>query len=804
MVKLSGHIRKLNYDMPQEDKILSEAITLIVEGSMMCASQLKSRTLFRFLKASVDSKSLATLQLKINQTYQDLTLRVAIEIQHQQPIAFPPWKPIYPDYAMGIEEQKKQVMKLLDLESETMSPLAVVIYGFGGIGKTTLATAVIAGLDIKDHNYSGVEIKEDRSRNDIICMQQQILKDAFPAYTNDRNVTLRNSAEGRDHLTSAFQAQGNKPVFLFIDNALRAEDLQELFPKRLAGLPNRSRIVLTTRNLGVTDMLLDAGLERREHRVGTLPDKEAIQILLKDDLHNTINSDNLKKILQICDGIPLVLEIVGARLRKQNYMIDRCTQIFEALEKGEDIKGENLSQRLVTSVYNDLEVSTRESFLDICCFFANWIRRDVEYILGAEDITLLEEAALMKTSDKDELIVHDIIRAKGRSLSKSNRIMDMQSWLEVAHDDQKLKQIKGVWLGKEESESGNEIDEKQLHSLKNSLRVLGLESQIKVSRSGQKPSKFKELRFLRLGGDISALWPANLESLERLTAFHDPVFKDGVTLYQLPKKLRVMRATAESHFEEAKPTKISTNSSLEELDLKDLKSLQKLPEKLDHLTGLKFLILDQWDKIQELPKQVCGLPSLCRLSICGGNSLRNLPNSFGQLNSLQELILTSCKQLEELPSTFGNLRSLKHLCLAECVSLKELPSSFGKLSSLELLNLDGCLNLEKFPPSFWELVSLKHLDLSYCMELKGLPSGLGKLNSLNVLSLFGCKKLEDLASNIGELPSLKKLDLRGCRNLRECPDTNETRTHRFATGSCGASLKHTLNNILSLENVSQF
>ncbi|GLJ47321.1 hypothetical protein SUGI_0999150 [Cryptomeria japonica] len=36
-------------------------------------------------------------------------------------------------------------------------------------------------------------MQEDNSRNIIKCMQQQILKDAFPAY-NDRNLTLRNSA----------------------------------------------------------------------------------------------------------------------------------------------------------------------------------------------------------------------------------------------------------------------------------------------------------------------------------------------------------------------------------------------------------------------------------------------------------------------------------------------------------------------------------------------------------------------------------------------------------------------------------
>ncbi|XP_059065480.1 disease resistance protein RPV1-like [Cryptomeria japonica] len=711
-------------------------------------------------------------------------------VQTRTLAAFSPLKPIYPDYAVGIQEQKKEVMKLLDMERQNELSLAVVIYGFGGIGKTTLSTAVIADLDLTQYNYSGVEIHADRSRNDIKSLQWQILKDAFPGYTFDRNATFRNSAEGRDHLSSAFQAQRNKPVVLFIDNALRAEDLQELFPKSLAGLPKRSRIVLTTRNLGVTDLLIDAGLERRDYRVGTLPDHEALKILFKDE--NIRGRENMQKVLQICDGIPLVLEIVGARLRKQNYMVERCTQIFEALETGEDIKEENLSQRMVTSAYNELAPSTREAFLDICCFFANWCRRDVEYIVGAQDVTVLQEAALMKTSSKDELIVHDIIRAKGRSLSKSNRILDMQSWREIAHDDQKLKQIKGVWLGKEESESGHEVDEKQLHSLKNSLRVLCLESHIKISGSSQKSTEFKELRFLRLGGDISALWPANLESLERLTVFHGPIYKDGVTLYQLPKNLRVMRGTEQSHFEGSKPGKIIPNSSLEELDLRELRSFQKFPEKLDHLTALKILLLDMWDKIQELPEQVCGLRSLKSLSICGGNSLRNLPKLFAQLSSLQELILTRCKQLEELPSTFGDLGSLKELNLAECSNLKELPLSFGKLSSLEVLNLDSCSKLETFPSSFWELssltelrcsclelkelpsnienlISLRLLDLSYCTKLKSLPSGIGKLRSLKVLILFACCYLEELPSNIGELPSLKNIDLRGCRNFRECP-----------------------------------
>ena len=120
----------------------------------------------------------------------------------------------------------------------------------------------------------------------------------------------------------------------------------------------------------------------------------------------------------------------SARLRKQNYKVDRGTQICEALETGEDIKEENLSQRLVTSVYGGLEASTQEAFLDICYFFVSWSRHDVECIVGAEEVIHLEEAALFKMSVKGNLIVHDIIRAKGLSMSESNRIMNMDSWIQ--------------------------------------------------------------------------------------------------------------------------------------------------------------------------------------------------------------------------------------------------------------------------------------------------------------------------------------------------------------------------------------
>ncbi|GLJ51982.1 hypothetical protein SUGI_1104780 [Cryptomeria japonica] len=62
-------------------------------------------------------------------------------------------------------------------------------------------------------------------------------------------------------------------------------------------------------------------------------------------------------------------------------------------------------------------------------------------IVGAEEVTHLEEVALFKTSDKGNVIVLDIFQAKGLSMPESNRITNMQSWLDVLCDNKRLDQI---------------------------------------------------------------------------------------------------------------------------------------------------------------------------------------------------------------------------------------------------------------------------------------------------------------------------------------------------------------------------
>ena len=62
--------------------------------------------------------------------------------------------------------------------------------------------------------------------------------------------------------------------------------------------------------------------------------------------------------------------MVGAHLHNRNYDVEHCTQIIGALQNRGNIREDNLSNRLSHFVYNQLEESTKEAFLDICCFFA--------------------------------------------------------------------------------------------------------------------------------------------------------------------------------------------------------------------------------------------------------------------------------------------------------------------------------------------------------------------------------------------------------------------------------------------------
>ncbi|XP_059066985.1 disease resistance protein TAO1 isoform X2 [Cryptomeria japonica] len=786
MCKLAEYIKQLEDHFPQEK--LNRVFHFIVEGSLLCISQMQSHPLSKFFAAPVVAEDLQRLQRQLGQEYSELSLEAIIAVLNRIPVVLPPSQGTSPQ-AVGIEEARNHVTELLDMESKSVK--VVVIYGQGGIGKTTLATAVFGKLDLQNYKYCRVDIEQNCAEGDLKLLQRQILRDLY-----GHNIELRSLNEGREELSKDFKEHSSEPIFIYVDNALKQSDLEKLLPVTdLTFLPPKSRILITTRNLNETLIILQEGVERRPYQVASLQQEEAQKLLCELALSSGQASFDptidINGLLKICQGIPLVIKMAGARLREHAQSVPACRDTVEYLKSWllQGVQGE-LSERMVDFVYNRLDASCKEAFLDIVFFFCNWKQQRVVSSVGAIEFGELEKAALVYVTDEGMVNVHDIVKARGRMLSPDGeRIIDLQSLTDVLQDVERIKKMKGISLNE-----SFELEVHHLNLMKKCLRVLILTESTRIV-NGECKGAFENLRLLGLKNhnnyscmDVSKhpRLTAIILDYERNSNFPEfggtipsslrYVYIEGCVLVNLTitlsqiQSLHYLTLCGCSGFESL-PETISNLLALEELHLMFCSSLVSLGDSFGGLSSLNDLDLHSCSSLVSLPNSFGSLSSLKKLDLRFCFSLVSLPDSFGSLSSLNNLYLESCSDLVSLPDSFGSLSSLNDLDLNSCSSLVSLPNSFGSLSSLKKLDLKSCFSLVSLPDSFGSLSSLNDLDLRCCSSLVSLPNSFGSLSSLKNLHLTSCFSLVSLPDSFGSLSSLKHLDLRSCFSLVSLPNS---------------------------------
>ena len=124
---------------------------------------------------------------------------------------------------VGIEESVKEVLALLECESEEKA-VTVIIHGFGGMGKTRLADAVFS--QIGGCKYSEVQLFTDiDSKPDIIDLQKKLLKDLMgPKATVPE---IRKYQDGQRELEDVLK---EVQAFIYIDNVLERDALKKVLP----------------------------------------------------------------------------------------------------------------------------------------------------------------------------------------------------------------------------------------------------------------------------------------------------------------------------------------------------------------------------------------------------------------------------------------------------------------------------------------------------------------------------------------------------------------------------------------------
>ncbi|WKA11215.1 hypothetical protein VitviT2T_028739 [Vitis vinifera] len=674
------------------------------------------------------------------------------------------------DYRLDqLEENFPQIIDLLSNDVRMVG-----IYGFGGIGKTTIAKVLYNQISAQFMIASFIaNVREDSKSRGLLHLQKQLLQDIFPRRKN----FISNVDEGihmiKDRLCF-------KKVLLVLDDV---DDLNQL--EALAGDHNwfglGSRIIVTTRDKHLLEVHeMDALYEAKK-----LDHKEAVELFSwnafkqnhpKEDYEIVTNS-----VVHYVNGLPLGLKVLGS------FLYGKTIQQWKSeLHKLEREPNREIQCVLMRS-YDELDRTQKQIFLDVACFFNGEDKDFVTRILDA--CNFFAESGLRVLGDKclisiidNNIWMHDLLRHMGRGIVGQKFPEDPGKWSRLCYPEvvsrvltRKMgtKAIKGILFNLSIPKPIH-ITTESLEMMKN-LRLLKIyldhesfstreDNKVKLSKDFEFPSL--ELRYLYWQGYPLESLPSSffVEDLVEL----DMRYSSLTQLWEndmLLEKLNTIRLSCSQHLIEIPDISICA-PNLEKLILDGCSSLLILHPSIGKLSKLILLNLKNCKKLSSFPS-IIDMKALEILNFSGCSGLKKFPDIRGNMDHLLELHLASTA-IEELPSSIGHITRLVLLDLKRCKNLKSLPTSICRLKSLEYLFLSGCSKLENFPEVMVDMENLKELLLDGT-SIEGLPSSIDRLKGLVLLNMRKCQNLVSLPKGMCKLTSLETLIVSGCSQLNNLP-----------------------------------
>ncbi|XP_029125872.1 TMV resistance protein N isoform X3 [Cajanus cajan] len=708
------------------------------------------------------------------------------------------------DDLVDMHSRVKQLEELVDPDANEVVRV-IGISGMGGIGKTTLATAL---FDKISHQYDACCFIDDVSKIygefGPVVAQKQLLCQAL----NQGNVEINNLYQGTLLIRTRLC---HLKVLIVLDNVDQDEQLEKLalHPKYL-GVGSRILIISRDshilRNYGVNEV----------YNVQLLNANKALQLFCR----KTFKSDDILNdyeeltydVLKYVDGLPLAIKVLGSFLFGRDVYEWRS-----ALARLKEYPNKDIMEVLRIS-FDGLKEMEKEIFLDIACFFCDrhqqqskgTIKRFLDYRGFFPDIgmkVLIEKSLI--TCDKWGVKMHDLLKELGRSIVREKSPNEPRKWSGLWD----IKDLQNVMIKNEEA--------KDLEAI--FINKKYYEEHLETTMTVNAISKMKHLKLLILG-NVNFLGSLNYLSNElRYLSWHRYPF------ICLPSNFHP--------------------DNLVELILCH-SNLKQLWKGTKHLPNLIYLNLSHSKNLIEVP-DLTGVPRLRRLILQGCINIRRIQPSIGILRKLVSLNLENCKNLIEMPDLTGVPR-LRRLTLKGCINITRIHPSIGilrelfslnlkncknlfhnlniifGLKSLKALNLSGCsklLNnrllkksreaehlenvdkntsviqlstssvyvilmlplyflsshkhgdsLDLLLPYLSRFPCLRYLDLSFCNLLQ-IPDGIGTLQSLETLNLGG-NKFVRLPTTIKELSNLQRLNLQHCKQLKYLPELPTTKKNK--------------------------
>ncbi|CAK8566895.1 unnamed protein product [Lathyrus sativus] len=643
---------------------------------------------------------------------------------------------------VGIDTKYEKMESLLKIGSNDVRIL--VLWGMGGIGKTTLAKHVYGRLCSQFERTCFIEnIREESTKYGLKSVRNKLFSTLleFPL-----NAPYAETPIFKNRLA-------HERSLIVLDDVATLEQAENVNIVNSC-LGKGSRVIITTRDMQICSQFDKCEIYEFEE----MNADESLQLFCWNAFGEKCPKDgydNLsERAILFCRGNPLALKVLGA-----NFRTKKSKEAWESeLEKLKKIPNKRIHDVLKLS-FDDLDSTQQAIFLDIACiseellgYYISLVGKDyIRALWNACDFfaesgleVLLYKALIYFNNDNEQrILMHDLLKEMGKEIvlkesvkypGRRSRLWDQKDVYDVLKYKMgteiveviefNIDQLGNLYLSSDSFKSMTNLrhlhittyNESRLHLLEG---LEWLSDKLKHLHWDAFPLESLPSTFCAewlvnltlLSSKLKKLWDG-IQRLDNLMILNLDYSKDLIEIPDLSRapNLQVVSLSYCESLCQLHPS-IFSAPKLIELQLDGCKKIESLKNNI-HSKSLQILNLSKSSLVEfsVTSKEMMKL-SLWDAVVRGFSSFMLCNEKFTELH------LTGCTQINTSSLWFilDGTPSLKLLCLRNCHNLETLPDNIHKNSMLEILDLDDCQKLKYLPKL---PVSLHSFTAKNCIHLK--------------------------------------------------------------------------------------